>query len=128
MPVPAGDREHGTRRCFLRVTVSGHQQPPAEHVDPLIELVMSVRDRPGKMSRDDDLHRGEASRLASLARQDVQLLAGIGEAGSFTVVDHYRHAVSLAPRSATLPSVARRPLHALICCAVDGYPAPILIS
>jgi hypothetical protein len=53
MPVPARGSEHGTRHCFLRVTVPGHQQRPAQHVDPLIELILGVRDPHGGRSDDE---------------------------------------------------------------------------
>jgi hypothetical protein len=80
MPVPAGCGEHGACRRFLRLTVTGHQQSSAQYIDPFIELVMGVRDRPSEIRRDNNFHRREPRRLAVLARQDVQLLAGVGEA------------------------------------------------
>jgi hypothetical protein len=42
VPLAAGCGEHGTRHCLLRLAITGHQQPPAEHADPLIELVAGV--------------------------------------------------------------------------------------
>jgi hypothetical protein len=58
VPLAAGFGEHGTRHCLLRLSITGHQQPPAEHVDPLIELVVGVWDRASETGRDDDLDRG----------------------------------------------------------------------
>src|SRR6185437_12819077 len=47
VPVPAGRYEHRARYRLLRLAVTDDQQPSAEHVDGLVELIMRVRDRPG---------------------------------------------------------------------------------
>jgi hypothetical protein len=58
---PRGGGEHGPGGCFLRLIVPGDQQAAAQHIDRLIERVVRVRDGPGDMSRDGDLHGREPS-------------------------------------------------------------------
>lgn len=45
---------------------------------------MSMGNRPGEVRREGDLHGGEARRLAIIARQNPELLAGVGETRAFT--------------------------------------------
>ena len=59
VPLPAGGDEHGPGGCFLRLIVSGYQQAAAQRIDRLIERVVCVRDGPGEMSRDGELHGRE---------------------------------------------------------------------
>jgi hypothetical protein len=82
VPVPAGRHEHRAPRRLLRLTVADNQQPSAEQVDRLVELVVRVLDGPGEVRWDGNLHRGESRRLAAVARQDVHRLASIRECRS----------------------------------------------
>jgi len=55
----------------------GDQQAAAQHIDRLIECIVRVRDGPGEMSRDGNLHGCEPSGPVLITRKDVQGLARI---------------------------------------------------
>src|ERR1700755_3436993 len=86
VPLPARSHEQRPGHRFGRLVVAVYEQPAAEHVDRLVELVVRVRDGSGEMRRDGELHGGEAGRQAVLAREDVRRLASVGERGPVAAV------------------------------------------
>ena len=94
--VAPGDRA----RLLRRFAVAVDEQAPAEYVDRLVELVVRVRDRPGEVRRDGELHGGEAGRQAALACEDGRRLASVGERGPVTAVGKQGHSCFL-PRAAS---------------------------
>jgi hypothetical protein len=96
VPVPARRHEHRARCRFLRLIVAGHQQPPAEHVDGFVECVVGMRDRPGEVSGDGQLHDGKTGRLAVLAGQDAHGLPGVGEHWSLAAACQQGHGLFLS--------------------------------
>jgi hypothetical protein len=115
MPLPAGRHEHRTRRCFLRLIVADYQQASAEHVDGLVECVVRMRNRPGEVRWDGDLHRSETRRLPVLAGKDVHWLAGVAEPRSITPVCQQRYGLYLP----TWPGANLLPV-----AAADSCPRP----
>jgi hypothetical protein len=72
-------------------------------------------DRASETGRDGDLHRGKSRGLVVFARQHVHLLASVGEAGSFTLVDQHRHDAGLSLASAR-PAGAPSRMHSFRRC------------
>ena len=71
VPVPARSHEQRPGHRFGWLVVAVYEQPAAEHVDRLVEIVVRVRDGSGEMRRDGELHGGEAGRQAVLACEEA---------------------------------------------------------
>jgi hypothetical protein len=91
----------------LGLIIAGHRQPAAQHIDGLIGFIMRVRDGPGEMSRDDELHGREPGRPVLMTGKDVDRLSGIPEGQGIPAMSQERHE-PLYARS-PVPPRARNP-------------------
>lgn len=99
--IPGEEQRLGTlmvqvKSGTLAGPIAGHQQPPAEHVDGFVECVVGMRDRPGEVSGDGQLHGGKTGRLAVLADQDVHGLPSVGEHWSLAAACQQGHGLFLS--------------------------------
>jgi hypothetical protein len=101
VPLPASSDEHGPGGCLLRLIISGYQQTAMQDIDRLIESVVGVRDGPGEMSRDGDLHGREARRPILMTGKDVHRLPRVPEGRPFTAMSQERHEPFIRPSRAT---------------------------
>jgi len=79
---PRGATNMDPATALPRHIIPGHQQPAAQDIDRLIEFIVRVRDRPGEVSRDGDLHGREPGRLILMTGKDVDRLPAYRKAGA----------------------------------------------